>query len=156
MDILSEEILDLWRKLNKHNVSYIMIGGFAVNLYGYNRTTVDIDLWLKDTLDNRKNFRAALKAMDIGDFQAIETMDLVPGWSSFKLNSGFELDIMTYIKGFEQVKYDECYSISPIAMIEDVPVKFLHFNKLIEAKKASGRPQDLLDIENLLRIKKGD
>lgn len=155
MDLFGEEILDLWRSLHKHDVKYIMIGGFAVNLYGYTRMTADVDIWIKDTLENRKNLRAALNDAGLGDMEEIERMEFIPGWSSLYLNSLFQLDIMTAIKGFEQVKFDECYALASTADILNVPVKFLHYNQLIAEKRASGRPKDLLDIEELEKIKKG-
>jgi len=33
-----------------------MVGGFAVNMHGFNRTTNDVDIWLKDEKINRRNF----------------------------------------------------------------------------------------------------
>lgn len=152
MDILDEEIIHLWRLLNNHSVSYIMIGGFATTLHGFNRNTTDIDLWIKDTADNRKNL-SVLKDLGLGDFENIESTEFIPGFTSITLNSGFELDIMTYIKGLEQEKFDACFLISPTALIEDVEVKFLHINHLIEAKKASARPKDLLDVIELEKIR---
>ena len=99
MDILDEEILNLWRLLHKHNVLYIMVGGFATTFHGFNRATQDMDLWIKDTLENRKNLRSALKELDLGDFEALETTQLIPGYTSIRLNSGFDLDLMTSLKG---------------------------------------------------------
>ncbi len=153
MDILDDEILQLWKHLYEHNVKYIMVGGFATNLHGFQRTTGDLDLWIKDSKINRKNFRKALKETNLGDFESIETTELVPGWTTLYFNSGFELDIMTFLKGFPQQKFDECYQISPTAIIHDIPVKFLHLNQLIEAKKAAGRPKDLIDLIELEKIR---
>lgn len=154
MDILDEEVLRLWELLNKHKVFYLMVGGFATTLHGFNRSTQDIDIWIKDSLENRKGLRNVLRELEIGDFESIETTQFVPGYSSITLNSGFELDIMTSLKGFDQIKFDECYNLSPTAIIETIPVKFLHINQLIEAKKSSGRPKDLMDIEALEKIRK--
>ena len=61
MDIMDEGLLNFWRILNKNNVHYIMVGGFAVNLNGYIRATKDSDLWLKDTIDNRKNLEKRMQ-----------------------------------------------------------------------------------------------
>ncbi len=44
----------------------IMVGGFAINLHGYTRTTKDIDSWIEDTLDNREKLRKALKEQGSG------------------------------------------------------------------------------------------
>ncbi len=153
MDILDEEILNLWRLLNKHKVLYIMVGGFATTLHGFNRNTADIDLWIKDTKENRQGLRKVLIEMEIGDFESVESTQFIPGFTTIKLNSGFELDLMTYLKGLDQIKFDECFKISPIAEIENIPVKFLHINQLIEVKKAVGRPKDLIDIEALEKIR---
>ncbi len=153
MDISDDEILDLWRLLNKHKTLYLIVGGFASTLHGFNRFTQDIDIWIKDTPLNRKSLRKVINDLNIGDFESIETTQFIPGYTSIKLNSGFELDIMTSLKGFDQIRFDECYNISPTAMIEEIPVKFLHINQLIEAKKSSGRPKDLIDIEELEKIK---
>ena len=154
MDIFDQEILNLWKLLHQQDVKYIMVGGFATNLHGFSRTTQDLDLWIKDTKENRKKFREVLKQLDIGDFEALETTDLIPGWSSILLNSGIELDIMTSLAGFPSEKFDACYEISPTAEIHAVPVKFLHINELIEAKKKSARPKDLIDVIELEKIRK--
>ena len=154
MDILDEDILSLWRCLNNNNVRYIMIGGFAINLHGYNRATSDIDLWIDDTLENRKNFRKALQDQGSGDYDVIESMQFVPGWTDFQLNFGFKLDVMTSVKGLESIGFEECYNYAVIAEIETLPVRFLHYNHLITCKKATGRPKDLLDIEELEKIKR--
>lgn len=153
MDFLDEEILKLWKALYTNDVKYIMVGGFATNLNGFARMTDDIDVWLKDTLENRKKFRQALKEIDIGDFENIETTEFIPGWSTIYLNSGFELDIMSYIKGFEKENFDACYEAAPTAMIQNIPVKFLHINDLIRSKKHKPRPKDLIDIEELQKIR---
>src|ERR1700751_1310130 len=115
MDILDEEILNLWKSLNNQHVEYIMVGGFAINLHGFSRMSADVDLWIKDTLKNRKKLREAIKELGTGDFEALETTQLIPGWTSITLSSGIDLDIMTSLKGFEQIKFDECYRIAPTA-----------------------------------------
>jgi hypothetical protein len=46
-----------------------MVGGFATNLYGFSRTTANIDLWKKAERENRIRFRNALKQLDLGDHE---------------------------------------------------------------------------------------
>lgn len=155
MDILDEEILNLWKSFEKNNVLYIMVGGFATNLHGYPRITADVDIWIKDTLDNRKRLRRSLQEINVGDYPPLETMQFVPGWSSITLNSGIELDIMSSLKGLDQLEFDGCFELAPVALIDQVPVRFLHINHLITVKKALGRPKDIEDVEALEKIKKG-
>lgn len=154
MDLLDDEILELWKTLHKYDTKYILVGGFATNLHGFNRVTADMDLWIKDNLENRKSLRKVLNELNFGDFEAIETTQFIPGFTSILLKSNFEVDIMTSLKGFEQIKFDDCYALAPTAIIEDIPLKFLHIKHLIEAKKASGRPKDLIDAEELEKILK--
>ena len=49
MDVFDNELLRFWKIANQFNLRYIMIGGVATNLHGYQRTTADIDIWLEDT-----------------------------------------------------------------------------------------------------------
>jgi hypothetical protein len=44
MDVLDEQLMSFWKKLNENNVRYIMVGGLAIRFHGYNRTTDDLDL----------------------------------------------------------------------------------------------------------------
>lgn len=153
MDVFDEEIISLWSNLNHHKVEYIMVGGFATNLHGFSRTTADIDLWLKDTVQNRRNFRSALVSMGLPDYAALETVQMVPGWSSLRLDSGFELDVMTSLAGFPSGSFDQCFEMASVATIQEIPIPFLHINHLIQAKKQSARPKDLLDVIELEKIR---
>ncbi|MBS4066865.1 MAG: nucleotidyltransferase [Chitinophagaceae bacterium] len=153
MDIYDDGFLELWKVLNKHNVQYIMVGGFAVNMHGYTRATKDADLWLKDTIENRKNLRKAFKELGYGDFESVETMKFLPGWTQFYLNNGVLLDIMTEMKGIERLSFDDCLSKASIADFEGIQVPFLHINHLLANKKAVDRPKDKQDIIELEKIK---
>jgi hypothetical protein len=149
MDIYDDEIMLMWRTLAKHQVRYIMIGGFAVNYHGFSRTTGDLDLWIEDTIENRKRLGAAFEEVFSGDFSSFETMQFIPGWTSFRFDSGFEIDIMTEVKGLGQENFNECFELAPVTEVMSVPVRFLHYNHLMRAKQAAGRPRDLWDIEEL-------
>ena len=152
MDILDDNLLCLWRTLSLNHVKYIMVGGFAVNLHGYQRFTGDIDLWIEDTLENRKSLRKAFLDLDLGDIKEIETMPFIAGWTDFRFFD-ITIDLMSNIKGLENISFYECYELASIAEIEGIKVYFLHINQLIESKKASNRPKDKLDIIELEKIK---
>lgn len=152
MDILDNDIINLWQTLNKNNVLYIMVGGFATTIYGGSRITQDVDIWIKDTLANRQQLRKSLNELGYGDFEELETTQLIAGFSSIYLGSGIELDLMTSLKAFEQKEFDDCYISSTKAEIENVIVPFLHINQLIKEKETSARTKDLLDVEELKAI----
>jgi predicted nucleotidyltransferase len=151
MDILETDLLAFWKKLNDYNVRYIMIGGFAVNMHGYSRTTKDADLWLEDNVESRRGLRKAFAELGFGDFASIEEMVFVPGWTTFYVG-GIEIDIMTKVKGLNEIGFNECFKYASMADLDGVMVPFLHINHLIQAKEAAGRPQDIADIEKLKAI----
>ena len=153
MDIFNETILDFWKACYEAGLRYIMVGGFATNLNGYQRVTDDMDIYIEDTLTNRKALREAFRIADIGDFESLERLDFIPGWTYFHLNNGFRLDVMTNLKGLEAVTFQECYEVASETVIHDIPVKFLHINHLIDSKKAANRPKDQIDVIYLEKIK---
>ena len=154
MDVFDEEILNFWKNLQQAKVAYIMIGGYATNLHGFQRFTGDLDIWIKDTGDNRKNLRKAFQLSDLGDIPQLETIPFIAGWTDFHLNNGLRLDILTDMKGLEGYSFDECLEMASIADIEGVQVPFLHINQLIANKKAINRPKDQIDVQALEEIVK--
>ncbi len=149
---MNEQIISIWNSFFENKVRYITIGGFAVNIYGYNRNTGDIDIYLEDTIENRINLRKALKSINLGDFETIETIQFIPGWTDFSLSYGLRLDIMTTVKGLEDKSFSSLLNDATIVMIDETPVYFIDYDNLIIAKKAANRPKDILDIEELNKI----
>lgn len=154
MDVLDEELTKFWKTLNQNSVRYIMVGGFATRFHGFNRSTDDLDMWLDDTSENRKNLRISFQTLGYGDFPSLETMQFVPGWTNFYIGGGIDLDIMTTMKGLETTPFSECLNMASIADLEGVKVPFLHINHLIENKKIVNRPKDKIDVMELEKIRK--
>ncbi|WP_300976665.1 nucleotidyltransferase [Flavobacterium sp.] len=151
---MNEQILKVWKYLSENNVNYLTIGGFAVNIYGYGRNTGDIDIFIEDTIINRNNLRKALKQAGIGDFENLDTMQFIPGWTDFTLNFNLRLDIMTSVKGLDNTSFNILLEKANIIDIGGIPVYFIDYDSLIISKKAANRPKDLLDIEELEKINK--
>jgi hypothetical protein len=154
VDIFDEEILNFWKALEEFNVKYIMVGGYATNLHGYQRFTGDLDIWLKDDLENRKALRKAFLKCSMGDYPMIDYMQFIPGYTDFHLNNGLRLDVLINMKGLEGYTFDECLEMASVANIEDANVPFLHINQLIINKKAVNRPKDQIDVLALEQIRK--
>lgn len=154
MDILDESLLNFWKSLNENFVQYIMVGGFAVNMHGFTRSTNDIDLWLKDSIPNRRGFGKAMSQFGY-DGLSWDEIQFVPGWTDFYIGPGIKLDIMILMKGLEEITFDEAYMMANIATIEEIKVPFLQISQLIANKIAVNRPKDQLDVielEKILRI----
>ena len=144
---MTDQINNIFSIFFKCKVKYIVIGLFAVNLYGYTRNTGDLDIYLDDSIQNRKNLREAFIEIGIGDFEALETMQFVAGWTEFNLDYGMRLDLMTNIKGLEDKPFDELLNVATIVFLNEIPVYFIDFKNLIISKKAANRLKDILDIE---------
>ena len=72
----------------------------------------------------------------------METTELIPGWTSIYLDSGFNKD-----------SFDNCYEMAIEADIFQIPLKFLHLNHLLDSKKISNRQKDIIDVDELEKIK---
>ena len=116
------------------------MGGFATNFHGYQRFTGDVDIYLEDTLPNRRRLRKAYEAYCSIDFESFETIQFVPGWVEFPLKDGTRLDIMTSMLGVEAA-FEECLQSARIAEIDGIKIPVLNIQHLINNKKAVGRPK---------------
>lgn len=156
MDLMDETLLDFWKSLNHFGVKYIMVGGVAVNLHGYSRITKDIDIWIKDTIENRRQLGLVFAQFGYDEIN-VEDFQFVPGWTDFYIGSGIRLDVLIEMVGLEDFSFDECLDIASIASIENIPVPFLQINQLIANKKVVNRSKDQVDVielENIIRLAK--
>lgn len=156
MDIYNDEFLDVIRAFNQHSVQYIIVGGFATNFHGFKRATGDIDFWIKDSIDNRKNLIDALDALKLGRFEELLDLPLLAGYCEIMLDSGIYADLMNTILGFEKEDFDECFSMASIAKVEDLELRFLHYNHLLHSKINSHRKKDQLDAEELQKLRRNE
>jgi len=154
MDMPDEDLLGFWKHLGQNNVRYIMVGEFAKRLHGIDYAKTDLELWLENTLINRRNLRTAFDALGYGDFPSIETMTFIPGRTRFYVENIVELDIMTAMKGLEDMTFSQCFEQASIADIDGIKIPFLHINQLIKNKQEVNRPKDQIDVIELEKIKK--
>jgi len=152
MDVFDKDLLLFWKLLTDNQVAYIMVGGFAVAMHGYARSTEDVDIWIKDDVENRANLGKTMAAYGYGEL-SWEDIQFVPGWKNFDIGNGIVLDIIIGMKGLEGYSFDESLQKATIATIEQIQVPFLHINQLIANKKAVNRPKDQIDVMELEKIK---
>jgi hypothetical protein len=154
MDTGSEEMLLLIKTFEAFQVKYLIVGGFAVNRYGFNRTTGDFDIYLKDSELNRRQLIKALAAMGYGEFEMLMNVPIIAGYCEIIMDDGMYADLMTDIPGLEQLNFDEYFDMATVDNLDGYVVRYLHYNHLIRNKEATGRTKDLLDLEELKRINK--
>lgn len=143
---MEPEYINLIRLLNEEGVEYVILGGHAVIAHGYLRTTGDVDIFVGPS---HQNARKLLKVMERygythGEFD-LDDFTKVPSYLSFGRHDGW-IDIMTFTLG---VSFDDCYKNRMVLEVQGVPINFIGLQQLLENKRATGRPQDLRDLENL-------
>ncbi len=147
VNIFNDDFIDFITCFNKHKVEYILVGGMAVILNGYVRTTGDMDVWVRKTPANYKLIAKAFHDFGMPLFDMTEEKflgDEFDVWSFGRDPS--RIDLMTSVKGLE---FDKAFNIAQHYTESNIPIRFLHVTSLIEAKQASGRHRDIDDIEQL-------
>lgn len=154
VELFQHDIIRFFKAMTEQHCRFLLVGGFAVNAHGYSRATGDLDLWIEDTTENRTRLVEAAKDCGVAGAEYLLTMEFVPGWSGFALESGFEVELMSYIAGFEANDFDACYKHSKIVDFEKIPLRILQLDDLIRAKEAINRNKDQEDIRQLNEIRK--
>jgi hypothetical protein len=67
-----------------------------------------LDIYIEDSTENRRALRKAFQLAGIVDFEPLERLKFIPGWTYFHLNNGFRLHIMTNVKGSEYLSFTRC------------------------------------------------
>ena len=132
--------------LNDHEVLYLVVGGYAVAFHGYPRYTKDIDLWIWLDKGNAEKLLNALDDFGFGSLD-LKVEDFISPEQVIQL--GYppnRIDILTDLKG---VDFKQCYSSRVEFSIKGTKINFIDLGNLKKTKKATGRHQDLADLENL-------
>ena len=132
--------------LNDHSVRYLVVGGYAVALHGHPRYTKDLDVWAEADSENIERLLGALKAFGFGSLDLNVDDFLEPDTVVQLGRPAQRIDLLTELDG---VAFDDSYATRQEIPIENVSVSFIGLEQLRKNKKASGRHQDLADLEHL-------
>lgn len=137
------ELLEL---LNKNEVEYLIVGGYAVIAHGYPRLTIDIDVWVKPSKENSKKVIKTIE--DFGfSFNNLNAEDFDKSDNVIQLGRPpYRIDILTSIEGMD---FDECYKRKFYYNKNNLEINFISKEDLLENKKLVGRHKDLDDISKL-------
>lgn len=151
MNLFLDRHKQLLSLLLKHQVDFIIIGGYSVIYHGYARTTGDVDIWLRPDNLNKEKLVPAFLELNLSD-ESIRQLSIL----DFNKHHVFHIweepekaDFLTYISG---VNFEEANQQKIIAAVDGLSIPFLHLNHLILSKMTTGRLQDKADIEELQKI----
>jgi hypothetical protein len=143
---LPRDFKEFLKLLNAHQVEYLLIGGYAVGYFGYPRATADMDIWIAMHPANAEKIVTALKAFGFNPPELSPDLFLKE-WQIIRLGvPPFRIEISTTISG---VNFNECYVERIVDELDGEQVNLICLKHLKINKKASGRHQDLADLENL-------
>jgi hypothetical protein len=144
--ILNPDFKEFFQLLNENDAQYLIVGGYAVAFHGHPRYTKDIDVWILTDPENAKKVVKTLadfgfESLGLREDDFLETDTII--------QLGYAPNRIDLIMGIPGVEFRECYEKRAEVEIDGVRLAFIDLVSLKKSKKASGRPQDLADIDNL-------
>ena len=154
INLFTEEHQQLLFMLIKNKVDFMLVGGYAVIYYGYDRNTGDMDIWLKTGNENRDKLVKALKDFGVIDqhLEILKEMDFTNPVPVFYF--GKEPRRIDFLTMISNVKFEEAIQHVNYSALENEKVPVIHYNDLILSKLTSNRLKDKADIEELEKINK--
>ncbi len=149
-----DKVLNIIESFNKHEVDYVIIGGYAVIMHGFLRATEDIDIMLLMSNENITRFQKALydvyaeKEIDELSFDELEKYPVI----RYGTPDNFYIDIISGLGtkfSYEDIEIEK-------KVVDKVEVKFASVKSLIEMKKNTYREKDKIDLLFLNEKQKND
>lgn len=152
----------LFKELGQRGIEYVLIGGWAVNAHGYRRFTGDVDICPAPNAENLARIAELVRALDgrqlgLGEFSEQELPgdptdpDSLGEGGNFRLSTRLGmLDLMQWVAGIDaDHAYAELARDAVDADLDGTVVRVCSLDRLLEMKRAAGRPQDIQDVAML-------
>lgn len=154
----------IFKEFYESKLSYALIGGLAVNLYGYNRLTGDLDIILDLRDENVKNFIKIVSSLGFVPRLPVSIQDFALAEKRKELVEEKQMKVFTVynpknplelvdVKIDDPNQIDNYLKTSEIIKMPDFEISLISFENLIKMKKEAGRARDLNDVKALERIK---
>ncbi len=149
---MNRDLIELLAEFNARAVEYLVVGAHALAAHGHVRATKDLDLWVRPSPANAAKVMRALRAFG-APLLDLRMEDLTRPGVVFQIGvAPLRIDVTTAIDG---VQFNEAWPARLRAKFGGIPVGVLSRRHLIANKKASGRLQDLADVEWLEALRDG-
>jgi len=145
---LNPDFRDLFAALNDAQAEFLIVGGYALAVHGVPRFTKDLDVWVWANPANGVRVWNALESFG-APFGDLRLEDLCSPGMVFQM--GVPPNRIDIITGIDGIGFEEAWDHRVGSAYGDQPVMVIGFEDLIRNKKATGRLQDALDAETLLK-----
>jgi predicted nucleotidyltransferase len=152
-NLFNTDFQDFLRALHRHEVRYVLVGGYSVIMHGYSRTTGDLDLYVEKSVENYGRLAQAFQyfGMPVFDMTAQNFLHN-PAMDVFTFGRPpVAIDIITQLKG---LGFTEAYAAAIDIEQDEIPVRLIRYEHLLQAKQAAGRARDRDDLDILTRKNK--
>ena len=149
--ILAQDFEDFVKLLNKHQVDYMIVGGYALAFHGKPRHTGDLDIWINISEKNAERLVLAIKEFGLASLGLTKTDFMHEGYVTQIGYPPLRIDILNTIDG---VKFEDAYQNKLLVDVDGIQVKYIGLKDFIENKTASGRSQDIADLREIKKLNK--
>ena len=144
--MLNQDFKEFIQILNDNSVQYLVVGDYAVAFHGHPRYTKDLDVWIWLDTDNANKVVEVLNQFGFGSLD-IRVEDFLEPDQIIQLgHPPVRIDLLTTLPGID---FEECWRERVEVVVDEVNLKVIDLENLKKNKRASGRLQDLADLENL-------
>ena len=144
--ILNQDFIEFIELLNDHKTLYLVVGGCAVAFHGHPPYTKDINIWIYPDEKNAEKVLEVLQDFGFGSLE-LSIEDFLDPEQIIQLGRPpNRIDLMMDLEG---VDFKECYEAKVEVNIDGIKANFIDLENLKRNKEATGRHQDLADLENL-------
>lgn len=149
---LAQDFEDFIKLLNKHQVDYMIVGGYALAFHGKPRHTGDLDIWINNSATNAEKLVIAIKEFGLASLDLTKSDFMQEGYVTQIGYPPLRIDILNNIDG---VKFEDAFPNKLLVEVNGVLIKYIGLQEFIHNKTASGRSQDIADLKEIKNIKKG-
>jgi len=143
---MNPDYRDLLAAFNAEGVEYLVVGAHALAAHGHVRATEDLDIWVRPVPDNAQRVIKALRSFG-APLQDLTEDDLTKKDLVFQIGMApIRIDILTDVDGLD---FNEAWAERLQTKFAGLPTAVLSREHLIRNKQATGRTQDLADLERL-------
>ena len=139
-----EKLLSL---LKDNKVEFVLIGAVAFPVYGYSRSTLDTDIFIRPTIENARNTLISLEEFGY-DVSSLTPESLLKKKTLIRQYI-VETDIHPFVKG---ISFEEAWENKVEEFFGKQKVYFASLPDIIKMKKAAGRVKDIEDLKVLKRL----
>lgn len=147
---LHQDFRDLLAEFEAEKVEFLVVGGYAVAHYDRPRYTKDIDLWVHSAPPNVEAASRAISAFGAPTHVVDALRNARQDQIVWLGTPPLRIDM---IQDVANIPFAEAWLRREIVRWDDVDVPIIGLDDLLVSKRAAGRPQDLVDVANLERVK---